>query len=229
MPVKVGILRLIDYEQWIATLGYDREHLIQVKQLSFLKEVFKLSARIYAFALPLTYDLTAVVLNSVGTTDYMKLARLLAFYAPAPLKPLIGMGETYWEALSKANEVTSEVEINAETIAVQVDVNGYYSLLSQKGPYDAYKLMMELKGTIQEIANSLGGLTFYAGGDNIIVFLPAKKQLNAFLSNILKIARVKVGVGLAPTPRDAVALSTKALSTVREQKIDSKNLILQHE
>jgi GTP cyclohydrolase III len=223
----------MNYEQWIASLGYDREYLIQMKQSSLLKDIFKFSALIHAFALPLTYDLIVIILNSVKTEKYAKLVKIIAYHSPVPLKPLIGTGETYKEALCKVKSLTDSgatTDFNFKTVAVQIDVNGYYNLLNERNPYDIYTIMMSLKKVLQEIADKLGGLTFYAGGDNIIVFLPKEKDMEKFTLEFktFNIASVKMGVGIAPIPREAVALSTKALSIIRQNRgfNDNKCIIL---
>ena len=223
--VKIGLLRLMDYESWISSLGYDREHLIQINQHRILEEVYKQGANIEAFPVPLTYDLIALILNSVRCNDYLKMVGALTSISPVPIRALVGRGTTYTEALINVSEAKSQFDDNVEepTVAVHVDLNGYYDVLKRKGPYYAYRVIVELVEELGRLALRVGGLTTYIGGDNVLAFVPTD-SVDEFVEEALSKADVKVGIGVAPTPRRAVALSTKALIAIRRGGIKRRSL-----
>ncbi|MEM2025404.1 MAG: GTP cyclohydrolase IIa [Desulfurococcaceae archaeon] len=213
--VRVGLLRLVDYESWIASLGYDREHIVQASQHSMLGDVYRWVADIGSFPIPLTYDLIALILNSVGMDEYLAVAKRVASKSPVPVAALCGEGDTYTEALANAREQASWTGDGDElTAAVHVDLNGYYRILEEGGAHRAYELISALAEQLRGLASKLGGLAAYMGGDNVLAFIPVE-LVDKFTSEALSAADVKIGVGLASKPRDAVALSTKALTAIR--------------
>jgi len=100
--VKLGLLKLVRYESWICSLGYDREHVVQAKQHELLRELHRRGAAIGAFTVPLTYDLVVLVLNSIRTSDYVKLVEDLTPISPVPLEAMVGQGDNYPKALGNA-------------------------------------------------------------------------------------------------------------------------------
>jgi len=216
--VKLGVLRLVQYESWISSLGYDREHLVQAKQHELMGELCVRGAAIGAFAAPLTYDLAVMVLNSVRAREYARVVEGLSSISPVPLRAMIGQGDTYPKALSNVVELESftHPELDEPTAAVYVDLNDYYGLLEGGGVYRAYEAAMSLAERLRRLAVSLGGLAVYTGGDNVLAFLPPE-AVDGFAVQALAEDDVKVGVGIAPTPRMAVALSTRALAAIRRE------------
>jgi len=225
--VKLGVLRLVRYESWICSLGYDREYLVQARQHELLRELHRRGAAIGAFAIPLTYDLAALILNSVRTKDYVKVVEDLSSISPVPLKAMIGRGDTYPKALSNAMELEAFTypELEEPTAAVHVDLNGYYDLLEREGAYRAYEVVTSLAEKLRRLAFNLGGLATYMGGDNVLAFLPIE-AVDSFVARALAEDDVKVGVGVAPTPRRAVALSTEALAAIRRRDVKRRSLKL---
>ncbi|MHC1601455.1 MAG: GTP cyclohydrolase IIa [Candidatus Nezhaarchaeales archaeon] len=225
--VKVGLLRLMNYETWISSLGYDREHFIQINQHRILEEVYKQGASIGAFPVPLTYDLIALILNSIESSDYLGIIEALTSISPVPIRALIGQGATYTEALINVSEVKSQFDdvIEEPTVAVHVDLNDYYEVLKREGPYHAYRVIMKLAEELRRLALKVGGLATYIGGDNVLAFIPINSTDN-FVKEVLDKADVKVGVGIAPIPRKAVALSTEALATIRKEGMKRRSLKL---
>lgn len=223
--VRVGLLRLVDYESWISLLGYDREHIVQERQHSMLADVYKWAASIGSFPIPLTYDLIALILNSISLEEYLTVTRHLASRSPVPIAALCGEGSTYVEALANAREPASWVYNDELTAAAHIDLNGYYKVLEEGGAYKVYELISRLAEHLRGLAPKFGGIAAYMGGDNVLAFIPME-LIDDFASEALSIADVKIGIGLASKPRDAVALSTKALIAIRREGFKRKTLKL---
>ena len=225
--VKLGLLKLVRYESWICSLGYDREHVVQAKQHELLRELHRRGAAIGAFTVPLTYDLVVLVLNSIRTSDYVKLVEDLTPISPVPLEAMVGQGDNYPKALGNAVELEAfaHPELNEPTAAAHVDLNGYYDLVEREGAHRAYEVVVGLAERLRRLALGLGGLATYVGGDNVLAFLPLETVDN-FTAQALAEGDVKVGVGIAPTPRRAVALSTEALMIIRRGGAKHRSLKL---
>jgi GTP cyclohydrolase IIa len=217
--VKVGILKLLNYESWINLLGYDREHTVQAKQHELLKELYRCGAEIGAFTIPLTLDLIVLILNSVETRKFLMVARSITKLSPTPIKAMVGYGKTYPEALTKAGnpEMLTCSELNEQTIVAHADLNGYYTLLEEQGIYHTYKTVTDLIGKFRKITHKIGGITTYLGGDNILAFLPNTESVKTLMDQF-SAKNVKVGIGIALTPRKAVALAAKALASLRKKR-----------
>jgi len=98
-------------------------------------------------------------------------------------------------------------------------------LVEREGAHRAYEVVVGLAERLRRLALGLGGLATYVGGDNVLAFLPLETVDN-FTAQALAEGDVKVGVGIAPTPRRAVALSTEALMIIRRGGAKHRSLKL---
>jgi GTP cyclohydrolase III len=87
--------------------------------------------------------------------------------------------------------------------------------------------MNNLITNVRNLSNKYGGLTFYAGGDNVISFMPSSTVKN-FIDEIVTDS-VKIGVGVASTPREALKLASTALDIIRDHKSKNQILVLRSE
>ncbi len=109
-------------------------------------------------------------------------------------------------------------------MVAHLDLNDYYKLVNERGWRYVYELIDGIAGSTKRASSKHGGLTYYAEGDNVICFVP-HNRLEGFL-NELKVEGVKVGVGAALKPRDALKLAAKALETIRAKNLREKVFIL---
>lgn len=229
VDVKVGLILLDDYESWIRSLGFDREWQVQASQADLYRRIMIESARVGAFTVPLTYDSYAVVLDSVDTGEYGKLVRRVSRTAPVELRALIGTGTTYVEALTNARELGQarrEGGGRGATVVVHADLNGYYGVVKRDGPYSAYTLMAAVAARVGEISSKCGGLAHYAGGDNVICFVP-RVNLERFLTAVTAgEPHLKLGVGVGANPREALKLAAEALEAIRSRRESGHVVIL---
>lgn len=224
--VKIGVLRLLNYESWINSLGYDREHIIQAEQHKLLRILYESGAEIGAFTIPLTRDIIVLVLNSVELRKFLVITKSLIKSSPVSFRVMVGLGKTYPEALIKI--VNPEVLMRSEprelTIAAHADLNGYYNLLKEQGIYRTYETIVDFVEKFRRLTHSLGGIASYLGGDNVLAFLPDIKSTKTFITRLsienksTKVGDIKVGIGIASIPRTAITLAAKALATLREKR-----------
>jgi GTP cyclohydrolase III len=89
---------------------------------------------------------------------------------------------------------------------------------------DAEGLINMLFQKVRQASTKNGGLTYYAGGDNFICFVPCER-IEVFL-NIVVTDNIKAGVGIASKPRDALKLAAQALDIIRNKERSNRIFIL---
>jgi len=224
--IVLGIIHLEKYREWIESLGYDREWIVQSTQAEIYRRMVVESSKAGMFSLPLTYDSYLVVINAVGVREFKEFISKISDEVPVTPKTYVGLGSSYPEAMRnlkilKDEEVGNEIE---ETVAVHLDLNGYCRLVESKGFHYAENLINTTLRRVRRISIKNGGLAYYAGGDNIICFIPCR-NLEVFLRNV-RMRGLKAGVGIASKPRDALTLAAEALRKIRIGKCGSKVLVI---
>lgn len=229
--IRIGVVRLKDYESWIRSLGYDREWKVQAAQADLYKSLVLESAEVGMFSLPLTYDSYLVIINAADIEDFKEVVDKLSHKVPVTLMAYVGLGCSYLEAMKRlrylgetnGNSMEEKLE---DTVAVHFDLDGYNKLMSEKGLYHVEEFMSSALHKVRRASAEYGGLTYYAGGDNIICFVP-RECLEGFISNV-KAEGFKIGVGVAPRPRDALALAAQALDMIRFERQGDRVLVMRN-
>jgi len=217
--IRIGLIRLEGYEGWIRSLGYDREWVVQATQAEVYRSLAIESAKVGMFSLPLTYDTYLVVINAADVEDFKGLADRLSSRAPAALSLYVGLGPSYAEAMRRLRPLDEGAEGPLkegrldETAAAHLDLDGYNKLASERGFNYVEELVGATLRRAREVSARHGGLAYYAGGDNVVCFVPCER-LEGFLDDV-RVDGVKVGVGVALRPRDALALAARALDEIR--------------
>jgi len=228
--IRVGVVRLEDYENWIRSLGYDREWMVQAAQADIYRCLVIESAEVGMFSLPLTYDSYLVIINAVGVEGFKEVVSRLSDKAPVALAAYVGLGPSYLEAVKRLRALGETCEDALEegeledTVAVHLDLDDYNELVSNKGLHYVEELMNAALHRARKISAKHGGLAYYAGGDNIICFVPWER-LNDFLDDV-RARDFKVGVGIAPRPRDALTLAAQALDVIRLERQSDRVLVM---
>jgi len=93
-------------------------------------------------------------------------------------------------------------------------MDGYLRMIYEKGLSSAVSVMNELVYNIKKYCIRFGGIAYYAGGDNILCFIPYN-FLNGFKENF-NFKNVKVGIGVSKKPKGALKLATQALELIRD-------------
>ncbi len=221
--MKAAVVEVVDYERWIRGLRDDREWIVQVKQAELSKSLHEIMADVYGFILPLRYDFSIALIDGI-TCDIFdlcdKLRGTISRILPLKVKIGVGYGMTLKEAQLRATNmlISNEDDFiddfykpSEKIVAAHIDVNSFMRETAN-GVYNTYQMMMRLYSSIMDFADRIGGLAYYLGGDNIILFSSVRElHLLDKLSN----DGVKVGVGVAENPRKALSLAAKALEEIR--------------
>ncbi|MCS7117088.1 MAG: GTP cyclohydrolase IIa [Nitrososphaerales archaeon] len=226
--IRVGIVRLDGYENWIKSLGYDREWVVQATQADVYKNLVIESANVGLFSFPLTYDSYLTVVNASDLEDFKIVAHSISKVVPTHLIVYFGLGSTYVEAMMNSKELKDFEDRGSntleETLVAHLDLNGYNRSLADKGIYHVERIVNRVVQKLRRISRRYGGLAYYAGGDNVICFIP-HMYLEGFIKDV-KMDDIKIGVGIALRPRDALALATNALENIRLKSSRSRVFIL---
>jgi len=223
--MKVVVVELADYEEWIKGLGEDREWMVQIKQAELSRGIHEELAKVNGFALPLSYDHWILLVDGVrcdAAEFFNRLKRRVLSILPVRVRMAAGYGRTLKEAQLKATTLLLDnagLDLFLEdfhapderVVAAHIDVN-YYRGKLRLGVYGLYRKMMGLYAKLLDLTEELGGLSSYLGGDNIVAFLTTSD-----VGSLGRLADddVKIGVGVAENARKALALASKALEELR--------------
>ena len=239
--MKIGVLELVGYRKWTEELGSDREWIIQSIQSGLYKFLQEEISRIGGFVLPLRYDYYILVLNGIETDGITEIIAKFADISPVPPKLAVSCSETPYDAQLKATLILRkcnsmlcisdcvENEKRDEKIVVaHFDIDSFTKKIELASVYDTFIEIEELCIDLGLKMKSIGGITQYLGGDNIVVFLSLSK-INDLRKMVLR-DDLKVGIGIAYTARKAMELASKALDTIRSMRkngVQGKIIVLE--
>ena len=238
--MKIGVLELIGYREWTEGLGSDREWIIQTIQSGIYKFLQEELSKTNGFVLPLRYDYYILVLNGVDANSTAKIMAKLANISPVPLRLAVSCGESPYEAQSRAtsmlrkcNDTVCESGCGSKyesqkIAAAHFDINSFTKKIESASVYDTFIEIEELCIDLSLKMKSIGGITQYLGGDNIIAFLSPSK-INDLKEMILR-DDLKVGVGIAYITRKAMELASRALDLIRSMRrngVHNKIIVLE--
>lgn len=225
--IGIGVIHLSNYESWIKSKGFDREWIVQCLQAHFYEKLSLEAATINAFGFPFTYDTYVVILNSIEVSKFLELAVKLLDLAPVSLVFYYGCGTTYLDALNNLKIVNADYDggvgvCGEETAVAHVDMDRYNALKESRGLHYVAMLIKRVYHEVSRTATVHGGLAYYAGGDNVICFIP-RTNIKDFVNDLLnRIRNIKIGVGIAKTPRRALELAAEALEEIRIKRLGAK-------
>ncbi len=209
---KVAKAVLEGYREWTEELGEDREWKIQRVQARIDEVASVEAAKCGAFYAPSRRDVLIFISNNVPNECIKNVVRSVSEVSPVPVKLTIGYGKTPLDALLEPKDEGDEGAV----VAAHVDINSF----SQKDHYLGYVEVLDMISGISKLALGFGGVSFYLGGDNVIVFLDTN-EYEKFASFVSKMYKVKVGVGIADLPREAVAKAAYSLKVLRRRRDQS--------
>jgi GTP cyclohydrolase IIa len=222
--IQVGVIQLVNYESWIKSLGFDREWIVQATQSEIYRRIVIKSAELELFSIPLTYDNYLVINNAAGVSRFRELLKALEPIDGIRIAAYLGRGNTYLDALNNVVPFTedgSELEDSKDiesTVVVHIDVDGYLKVVHREGLGVAISVIDSIAYNVKRMCMKFGGVAFYAGGDNVMCFIP-QSSLEMFVKHF-DVKGVKVGIGIAKRPRYAVKLATQALEMIREGRCE---------
>ena len=222
---RLGVIELVGYREWTETLGHDREWRIQHTQARLYASLQDAAKDLGAYIVPLRMDYMVFLAENVEGLE--ELTRVLEEESPTPYRIVVAKARSPREAerastlelgRTRLGELRSLELCRGEefsTIA-HIDINDITRTMGRDGVtvYTSYVHVVSLYNRLQERLLGEEAIVSYLGGDNIIAILPpgGEKIVESIVDSSLK-----AGVGVSRTPREALALATLALDTIRRE------------
>ncbi len=221
MQTKITLIELRSYREWTEILGSDREWRIQGTQARLYEIAMSAAARRGAMIAPLRYDYLLALTSGLGENEIQELVDEVASASPVGLRHASACSPAPAEAVRKAFRSlrggAGDSCAGDVVVLAYVDIDDITGLTENTDPLEAYGVVQELIHEISSVAGPAGGVVQYLGGDNIMVVLPTDGY-ERLASDIASLARVKVGVGVGATAREASRLATAALDEIRADR-----------
>jgi GTP cyclohydrolase IIa len=235
--VQITIIRLEGYGPWTTTLGDDREHRLQILQARLYSDLQELFSEKKGLVFFNRFDEMFAVSNGISKEEHESiLDRISRVYSNITISMNVGNGMTPYEAHKNArmamnynSSMSSRVNINNgskgsdEVQIMHIDIDGSTSSVgSVLMPYDISVLITRLNLELSERFIAHGALTFFLGGDNFMVVSSRlnRDDVRRLLHEVMDTVgvRLKCGIGVAYTARDAAMLATRALDDIRNSR-----------
>ena len=221
MQTKITLIELRGYREWTELLGSDREWRIQGTQARLYDVAMGSAARRGAMVVPLRYDYLLAVTSGIDDDGVKGLVDELASASPVAIRYSSACSPSPSEAVRLAFRYLrgdgGEGCVGDAAAIAYVDIDDITGLTENTDPLGAYSVVQELLHRVSSIAGPAGGVVQYLGGDNIMVLLPVDSY-EGLAADIASLAKVKVGVGVGRTAREASALATSALDEIRSNR-----------
>ncbi|MEE9134942.1 MAG: GTP cyclohydrolase IIa [Nitrososphaerales archaeon] len=240
--VQVTIIQIDNYGPWTATLGYDREHHIQMLQASLYSELQKEFSDKGGLVFYNRFDEMVAITNGIGPEEHKGIQDNLARQFPVSISMSTGVGDTPYQAqmaASKALQQTGSAQsssrkeilvgeylengLNFVQVA-HLDVDGItQSSTDVKSSYDTSRVILNIFSSLGDAFAKRGSLVFYLGGDNFIAISNGIDP--EFVKSVLdKVGSsfgldLKGGIGKSTNARRAAELATHCLDDIREKKV----------
>ncbi|MFB3152487.1 MAG: GTP cyclohydrolase IIa [Nitrosopumilaceae archaeon] len=239
--VQLTIIKINNYGPWTLTLGYDREHELQMIQASLYKEIQKLFSEKNCLAFLNRADEIFVITNGLSLDDHISIQKKLEDSFELKLSMSIGYAPTPYEANLKAFEgKKSNVILNSDhniygfvngkaeqkVTILHFDVEDLTSKIKTKSPYEISSTMFTLYSKMLEFFLERKSMAFFLGGDNFMVIgnENSKETAKQFIDTVKKDLSLYLncGIGIGKTSREAAKLATKSLDTIRQIRDSGK-------
>jgi GTP cyclohydrolase IIa len=221
LEVKLTLVELRGYRDWTELLGSDREWRIQSAQARLYEVASRASASASALAVPLRYDYILLVTTGLEETEVKEVVDEIAAAAPVSVRHASACAQRPTDAVAKAFRALrggpADPCLGDLTVIAHVDLDDVTSLTESTDPVEAYRQVQSLLNGVSSLAFPAGGIVQYLGGDNILVIMPTEGY-ERLAQDLASLAKVKVGVGVARSGREASALATEALDEIRRNR-----------
>jgi len=221
--VRIALVELIGYREWTESLGHDREWIIQAQQATVYRSLMVGASRYGGFVFPLRYDYLLVVSTGLDRRVHERLLDTARLVSRLPVRMSSFAGPMPREAVLSAQRALQGVEAgelhfeegdDGVTVLAHVDINDISKRTREEGLPGSLIVIHELVSGIAKLADRYGGIAQYLGGDNVLVLLP-DSEYEGFAWEAVEAFDVKVGIGVAVRPREAMKLSSWALHKIR--------------
>ncbi|BAA80359.2 GTP cyclohydrolase III [Aeropyrum pernix K1] len=224
--VRVAVVEQVGYREWTEELGSDREWIIQTLQSDIYAAAQKEAAGYGGFVLPIRYDIMLLISSNMGVQEHARVLDAIAGLSKVKVrmasycgvKPLDAV-ERAWNALRRREErlIYERCEGEEYTAIAHIDLNNVTAITRAEGPVRTYYEVMDLMAKISKVAEKIGAITQYLGGDNILAVLPLNGSVKETVDMLLVRSDLKAGIGIAPTARASLALAAEALHEIRSK------------
>ncbi|KSW11431.1 hypothetical protein CF15_00805 [Pyrodictium occultum] len=224
MPLLVGVIALLGYREWTESLGYDREWAIQGRQAAIYRAAVEAAALHGGHVIPASHDIMIALLNGVPLRAVESLYKAMSRESPVPVAIRVtSTSRPGWSMPPLEPGVVFDgepEEPGSEVAAIHIDMNGVSSERLRKGFITPFAEVAKLHARLVEKALPRGYIPGYLGGDNLVVFAPAEELEEALelVQRLIDGGGYKLGVGVAASPREALARAAHALSVIRSRR-----------
>jgi GTP cyclohydrolase IIa len=238
--IQLTIIRIEGYGQWTITLGSDRETQLQMLQARIYHDVQRLFSEKDSIVFFNRFDKYFAITNGLGVDDHRDIQHeLIKLYDNMPMSMAIGAGKTAFEANLNAYRTRKEARTlygdtsilgrgdHADVAQIMhIDIDSSAKVGNWLSPYEVTALVMKIYSNLTEEFLKYNSLTFFLGGDNIMVISNgmSKEQADKVIKNVTAGMDVKLncGIGIGKTGRRAAEAATKALDTIRDLRKEGK-------
>jgi GTP cyclohydrolase IIa len=234
--IQLTIIRIEGYGPWTLTLGSDREAQIQMLQARIYHDVQRLFSEKDGIVFFNRFDEYFAITNGLDADDHLQIQHELArLYANMSMSMTIGAGKTAFEANLNAyrtrkegskmrdnNKIFGSVDSQADIAQIMhIDIDSSTKVGNWLSPYELTALVMNIYSRIAEEFLKHNSLSFFLGGDNIMVISNGmtKEQADEVLKKVTVSSnniKLNCGIGIGKTGRKAAEAATKALDTIRD-------------
>lgn len=229
---KVTLIELANYRQWTELLGSDREWKIQETQSLLYLESQRAAAPLGGLVIPLRYDYAILLSSGLSDDEINEVLDKVREASPVEVKAATAAAPTPAAAVTMAfNRLRGRGQAQVEgcsdevTVIGHVDLDNVTGLTESSDPLEAFHSVEELLNNVIDISRSYGGIAQYLGGDNIMIVMPVS-NFRELAERLASVDKVKVGVGVARTPRAAAQLATRSLDDIRSRRDRGPLMIL---
>ena len=239
--IQLCILKITGYGPWTLTQGSDREHKLQMLQAQLYKDVQNHFSKVNGLVFLNRADEFFVVTSGLGFNEHVDIQRSLESSSQMHLTMSIGCAKTPFEANLLAHRaMTNNVVLNDEDRAfgyvadndkdnnkdtpdvtvMHLDVDNLTSRGDTNSPYEISSFIFGLYSKMTEFFLARNSLAFFLGGDNFMVVASkaGRDSVDQFIKMIHDDDKITLncGIGNGRTGREAAALATKSLDTIRD-------------
>ncbi len=236
--IQLTLIRIEGYGPWTLTLGYDREHILQILQSRLYSDIQIQFSKSNGLVFFNRFDEMFAITNGIDSNKHKEILDTInSSYNDLEITMSIGRGITPYKAHldaynsrnSSDHKVRDSLVHNDDSYVqlMHIDVDNFTSKISGRlSPYEISLLIFNIYTRLANEFMRYEALVFFLGGDNFMVPSNGVSKEDA-LYIIDKIARevgvtLKCGIGRGKNGREAARMATDALDTIRDMRKEGR-------
>ena len=229
--IQTTVVKISGYGPWTLTLGYDREHQVQMLQSSLYAKMQSLFAEKGCLVFPNRYDEFVVASNGLDTAGHRAIQDEMHASFEVTLDMHAGVANTPYQAnlmahRSRVNDTflsrAPDADDDDDIIIMHMDVENLTSRTTRESPYDISVRILNLYQAMAGYFVKRQSLSFFMGGDNFMILSSesAKADAEKFVQHIQESQGIALncGIGRGRRARRAAALATRSLDMIRDMR-----------